>query len=137
MKSIFFIMFDLFSRFPNDQIWQSDEQIIDCWLLNVVNILCNEQINVWHWTYSFSKVRTIWIGLLFGPPTHDPRHMNWNKLVTHSEPAWGISCGIRTLWRLVYGSSTNLASLCSHRHKCVGAGWSKRIDGKLNIGKTT
>ena len=64
--------------------------------------------------FSLSSVKTIWIGRLFGPPTRDPKHINWNKMVTHSDPAWGCSCGMITLsWGLG----------CSHLTRCVGAGW--------------
>lgn len=38
-------------------------------------------------TYSFSKVNTNCIGRRLGPPTQEPRHMNWYKFTTHSEPA--------------------------------------------------
>lgn len=38
-------------------------------------------------TYSRSNVNTICMGRLLGPPTQEPRHMNWNRFVTHSDPA--------------------------------------------------
>lgn len=50
--------------------------------------------------------------------------MNWYRFVTHSAPAWGCSCGMRTLWRYVKVSSSYLASLCSHLTRWPGAGWS-------------
>lgn len=49
--------------------------------------------------------------------------LTWKRFVTHSEPACGVSYGMMTDCRWVYGSSTYFAILCSHLTRCVGAGW--------------
>lgn len=34
-----------------------------------------------------SRVKISWMGRRLIPPTHDPKHMNWKRFVTHSVPA--------------------------------------------------
>lgn len=44
-------------------------------------------------TYS-SSVKMMDISRLLGPPTHELRHLNEKRYVTHSVPAGGVSYGI-------------------------------------------
>ena len=62
---------------------------------------------------SRSRVNTTWTGRRPRPPTHELKHMNWNRFVTHSAPAASHppTCQQRYRWRHISTQRT------SSRHK--------------------
>ena len=85
-----------------------------------------------------SSVNMTWIGRRVRPPTHELKHMNWNRFVTHSVPAASKHTTAQTpLPRLVTPPSIGERSIAMNVSVCLSVSVCVCLSVRDHISGTT